>query len=306
MLDGGAGNDSLSGGEKGDTYVFGRGYGHDTVEDNGSIYDGPGDIDKVVFHDDVAPADVVVTHDGNDLTITIVDTGDAITLKNQVWYHTGSQFPDEIEQIVFADTTWTASQLHQRHLADARTAGNDTITAFYTSDVLDGGAGNDILRGGDGADTYIWGRGYGNDQIEESVGYVVYSDADRVQFTADISFEDLAWNKVGDDLIISIIDTGETLRIVDHFVVASVYSYTWWDIEYFDFADDPTILKADVPQLTLDYAATSGNDTINGFASDDVIHGGDGNDTLFGLAGNDTIYGDAGNDVLDGGDGIDT
>jgi len=49
-----------------------------------------------------------------------------------------------------------------------------------------------------------------------------------------------------------------------------------------------------------------GNDTISGGDGADSIEGGAGNDTLRGNAGNDTILGGAGNDTLDGGAGTDT
>ena len=58
--------------------------------------------------------------------------------------------------------------------------------------------------------------------------------------------------------------------------------------------------------------ATSGDDTINGGADNDLLFGlgnrggADGHDKLYGGAGSDTLIGGPGNDLLDGGDGIDT
>ena len=45
--------------------------------------------------------------------------------------------------------------------------GNDTINGGNGDDTLDGGTGNDWLYGGNGNDTYIFGKGYGNDTIED-------------------------------------------------------------------------------------------------------------------------------------------
>ena len=49
----------------------------------------------------------------------------------------------------------------------------------------------------------------------------------------------------------------------------------------------------------------AGNDIIDGGADDDQLYGGDGNDTIVGGTGNDYLYGEAGNDNLQGGDGAD-
>ena len=44
-----------------------------------------------------------------------------------------------------------------------------------------------------------------------------------------------------------------------------------------------------------------GNDTINGYVSDDKLFGEDGNDVIIGYAGADKVYGGDGNDTLEGG-----
>lgn len=48
-----------------------------------------------------------------------------------------------------------------------------------------------------------------------------------------------------------------------------------------------------------------GNDTLNGGANNDKLMGGDDDDLLFGGDGNDKLWGDAGNDTLNGGTGKD-
>ncbi|MBD2461533.1 carboxypeptidase regulatory-like domain-containing protein [Oscillatoria sp. FACHB-1407] len=45
--------------------------------------------------------------------------------------------------------------------------GNDTIEGGASADLINGGLGNDILLGGDGQDTFIFERGFGNDQIRD-------------------------------------------------------------------------------------------------------------------------------------------
>ncbi len=50
----------------------------------------------------------------------------------------------------------------------------------------------------------------------------------------------------------------------------------------------------------------AGNDSMNGGADADQLYGAEGNDTLIGGAGDDTIEGNAGDDTFDGGDGSDS
>ena len=48
--------------------------------------------------------------------------------------------------------------------------GNDYLYGNDGDDILDGGEGNDYLNGGNGNDTYIFGRNYGTDIIENYDG----------------------------------------------------------------------------------------------------------------------------------------
>ena len=82
-LDGGAGNDYLSGHNESDTYIFGRGYDHDTVHDDmGAIL--ASDADVVVFKD-VAYSDVTFQRVGNseDFSIPVNGTNDRLTVQGQ-------------------------------------------------------------------------------------------------------------------------------------------------------------------------------------------------------------------------------
>ena len=45
---------------------------------------------------------------------------------------------------------------------------DNVLTGNTAANTLDGGAGNDTLNGGFGADTYLFGRGDGQDLIQES------------------------------------------------------------------------------------------------------------------------------------------
>ncbi|MEZ5616213.1 MAG: calcium-binding protein [Rhodocyclaceae bacterium] len=100
LLSGGAGNDLLRGDAGADTYVFGRGYGHDTINDNA---ENGIQRDSVRFTG-LTPADIRVTADYTDsLTFTITDTGETLTIPaNGTWWGRNG-----IGQNVFDDgTVW--------------------------------------------------------------------------------------------------------------------------------------------------------------------------------------------------------
>lgn len=77
---------------------------------------------------------------------------------------------NRIENFRFQDsvgTTLTADDVMARILTEGKTDGDDAIYGFAREDVLDGGAGDDRLEGHFEGDSYIFGRGYGNDTILE-------------------------------------------------------------------------------------------------------------------------------------------
>jgi len=81
VLDGGAGNDLLYGGTGDDTYLFGRGYGHDTIID----YDPtPGNTDVARFLADITSDQLWFRQMGNNLEVSIIGTDDTLTIRD--WY----------------------------------------------------------------------------------------------------------------------------------------------------------------------------------------------------------------------------
>ncbi|NKL67436.1 calcium-binding protein [Rhizobium leguminosarum] len=306
VLDAGAGNDTLYGNNGNDTYVWGRGYGNDKIQERGAGALNGGDSDKIVFHDYVTADDIVLsrTPGNNDIIITLKDTGETLTLIEQVSYNAINYRPDQVDEIHFSDgVIWYASDIRVHYLLDAKTAGDDHIYGFWTSNTLDGGAGNDILEGGDGSDTYVFGYGYGHDEIRENYGIVTYADDDAVQFAAGVDFEDVTFQRSGEyGLLISLAGSNDTLLITSEFYVG-VWDMN--DVERFLFADGTQITREQISQRMIEAQSTSGDDTINGFELSDTINGGDGNDIINAGKGADSITGGRGNDVIDGGGWID-
>jgi Ca2+-binding RTX toxin-like protein len=87
-LDGNTGTDTLTGGSGNDTYVFNRGYGQDTVQENDTT---AGNTDTASIG--VTELNIVLTHSGNNLVIGLHGGTDTLTLQN--WY-LGTQYQTEV------------------------------------------------------------------------------------------------------------------------------------------------------------------------------------------------------------------
>ncbi|HYI49486.1 MAG TPA: calcium-binding protein [Allosphingosinicella sp.] len=278
VLDGGAGNDLLEGGDEADIYVFGLGYGQDEIRETVSeaILN---EQDQLRFGPGIALEDLAFARDGNDLVITIIGTSDVLTITGQFDYYAWYTWWD-VDQFRFDDGS-TLSKEEVQQIILTPTAGSDHMVGFMTPDTLDGAQGNDLLEGGDNGDTYVFGLGYGQDEIREAVGEAGLSENDTIQFGAGIAWSDLAFTRDGADLVIAITGTTDTLTITGQFETINDYmTATWWDVENFDFADSTHKTTADVMAVLTQ--GTAGNDHIVGFYIADTLQGGLGNDLLEG------------------------
>ncbi|MGN7932723.1 calcium-binding protein, partial [Sphingopyxis sp. 22461] len=281
VIDGGAGNDILRGGNGSDVYHYGVGSGHDIIEEDRTNTN-LDEADRVIFGAGLLPENLAVARAGDDLVLTIISTGETLTVKGQFAFANWYAWWD-VERFEFADgTVWTDRDIAVR--LTGGTPGDDTILGTFRSDTLDGGAGNDILIGDDGADIYIFGRGYGHDEIREGLTNANLDENDELRFGPGITLEDLGFARDGNDLIITILDTAETLTITGQFSYSNWF--TWWDIDQFRFDDGTTLSRVDIQQIVL--TPTAGDDHMIGFMSGDRIDGGAGNDILEGGDGGDT------------------
>ncbi len=201
-------------------------------------------------------------------------------------------------------------------------SGHDTLAGGTGNDTLDGGAGNDTLNGGsqsdsnhygyyydgNGNDTYLFGRGAGQDTV---IDYdTTAGNTDTIQIAADVLPADLAVTRDSKHLYLSITNLDGT---TDRLTLQNWFIGDAYKIEQVVFADGTvwnvaTLFElANVPTENADYIdGTAGNDSINGVGGNDQINGQGGNDTLDGGAGNDVLMGDAGDDTLLGSEGNDT
>ncbi|CAG0973053.1 hypothetical protein RHDC4_01400, partial [Rhodocyclaceae bacterium] len=185
VLMGGAGNDLLDGGAGNDIYIFNRGDGQDTILNQDST---AGKCDVLRFGTDIAPNDLVLARNVDDLILTVLGSNDRITIAG--YFANDGMGSTSLEKIEFVDgPSWDFATV-QGMLPSAGTEGDDRIRGYKTDEVIDGLAGNDVvegmggndvLSGGVGSDAIYGGTGddwlsggAGNDSLEGGVGNDTY------------------------------------------------------------------------------------------------------------------------------------
>jgi len=177
---GGADNDHMTGSGSGDTYIYFRGDGHDTILEQDDSFQFPDQLQLL----NIRLSDVGFTRTGEDLRV-VISGGGSITVKG--WFTPGQN--RRIENVTFDDASLTADQVTARVgivLDDGPnnftgTNGADVIYGMGGIDNLSGdtssGAADDVLHGGPGDDLLFGGRGvdilYGgadNDRLDGGNG----------------------------------------------------------------------------------------------------------------------------------------
>jgi|GEM_PF-1511077 len=109
-IDGGAGNDVLDGDTGHNTYLFGRGDGHDQIQ--GAV-NYASDKDSVIqFKDGVAPSDLNLAQSDDSLVITIAATGDSISVQHFMYGGGPANVWNPVQELRFADgTDWDLAKI---------------------------------------------------------------------------------------------------------------------------------------------------------------------------------------------------
>ena len=290
-LDGRLGNDTLVGGSGNDTYIFARDSGQDTINSYDTVF---GKIDTIEIDWSIDPSEVLVSHIGNDLVLSIANTTDTLTIYQ--YLANNGVTPYSVEQIMFYDgTIW--------NLDIIKTKLPDNLSPQVTSPLLD------QIGAEDAAFSYTLDSNAFTDPDAGDILAYNATLADGTVLPLWLSFNGATRTFSGTpgnadvgslNITVTATDTGG-LNVSDTFdlTIAST-SYTVIDggngIDTLDGSTSNDILNG--------YA---GDDTINGHAGDDIIEGGAGLDILNGGAGNDTflVNGDSGADVVNGGAGFD-
>ncbi|MER2512366.1 MAG: calcium-binding protein [Nitrosomonas ureae] len=114
--------------------------------------------------------------------------------------------------------------------------GNDTIDGGAGNDLLNGGAGDDIVIGGTGDDIYLFGLGSDQDTVnsyDTTIGKV-----DIVQFDYGVTPDEVRVSRSGDNLVLTIIGTGDTLIIQNYLENNGA---TPFSVEQIGFREDGTV-----------------------------------------------------------------
>lgn len=287
-LRGGDGNDELQGGDGRDT--LDGGYGNDKLwgdAGNDTLTGGEGDDELVggTGNDALnggAGADVLNGNAGNDVLRGGDGTDNISGNEGNDLIHGGSGddllFGQEDDDTLHGDE------------------GNDHIEGGEGNDRLDGGAGNDLLVGGTGSDTIYFGRGYGQDRLQ--AGDWAQGDVDVVQLVGQVTLDDLSFNSIGGNLVLTIRDTEDALTFEGY---AALEPQALQIL----LSDGTPITAADVWGMGNLIHGTFLSDEIHGHGGDDTIYGENGNDLIYGGTGNDYVYGGFGADHIEGGDGDD-
>ncbi|MDK9705275.1 MAG: putative Ig domain-containing protein, partial [Sulfuritalea sp.] len=220
-----------------------------------------------------------------------------------------------IELVSFSDgARLTVSQLLAR-LNDSQivmgSTWNDTLLLGAGNDVIDGGQGNDVLVGAAGNDIYRFGRGGGQDVIDQT--NAVATDLDVLRFSDDVLPSDIAVYRDERNLYFEIADSGD-LAVVESFYEGNLHR-----LSAVEFADSTvwagSQFELDVPSkfngnlgttdCGIGYFGTDGDDELRGLGDSVQLFGGAGDDTLYAGSGARVLTGGAGNDryVFGRGDG---
>lgn len=240
---GGIGDDTLSGGYGRDTYIYNLGDGADTINETRGN-------DIIKFGEGISQSDLTFTQEGNNLKIWIGNDPYQSILINNFYSNVNNQ----VEKLQFADgSTFNLSTqgitLQQTNADDTvngtsyndviyGNGGHDTINAGDGNDTIVGGIGNDILNGENGDDAYVYNLGDGFDTISESGGN------DKIVFGEGINQSDLSFEKIGNNLKISINgDEIKGIQINNHF------RYDDSKVETIEFHDGSTLDISNADQL---------------------------------------------------------
>ena len=306
---GGEGNDGIVGGEGDDTLYGGAGDDQLSGGAGANHMDGGDGVDLLNYSESASGVAI-------DLSLETASggeaEGDTFTGIESV---SGSRFAGDILTGSGGDNSLYGN------------AGNDELSGLGGDDYLEGGEGNDIIAGGtgndqifggEGNDTIRFARGDGADIVQESSAA---SYNDTVEFLDGIAAQQLWFARSGDDLVVSIIGTTDSITVtgwyldgeptaIDSFVTAAGDTLTADKVEALVDAmaglTPPALGETELPD-TLETAllpalATAWSQYIEGTDGDDVLTGGFASDEIRAFDGEDTLIGGAGDDSLIGGD----
>lgn len=290
VFDGGKGDDVIVSDAGSDIFIYRSGDGSDVIRDSSKSTT---EVDTLVFTD-LTAAGLTFERVGNSLLIRITDTGDVVTVES--FFRNWSTESRGIDRIVLADGTELSRDQVGALSTSVGNEDSNLIEDTALDDTIRAGAGDDQIVISEGSDTVIYAIGDGYDVISDESGAL--SEVDTLKLVG-LNPQDVEFSRVGDNLVVTVTQSGETITSVNFFKAGSVEgSIGGWNVDRIMFQNGITWDKAAIAKVT----AIRGDADANGLAgaaTDDTLIGGKGNDTLEGRKGSDTY-------IWSLGDGSDT
>ena len=255
VLTGGAGNDTYVIGA-GDSIVEVAGGGTDTVHSaltytlgsnlenltliGSSAVNGTGNSLANILTGNSA-ANVLSGGTGNDTyvvgagdTISEFNNGGTDTVQSSVTWTLGSN----LENLTLTGLLATNGMGNSANNVMTGNSAANVLSGATGNDTLRGGLGNDTVNGGSGNDTYLFGRGEGQDLLQDSGG-----SADKIRYDASINPLDLVISRQANDLRLSIHGSS------DYVTVQNWYTSSSNRTETIQAGNGQTLLSTQVDQL---------------------------------------------------------
>ncbi|QAU34865.1 calcium-binding protein [Janthinobacterium sp. 17J80-10] len=284
-LDGGIGTDSLLGKAGNDTYLFGRGYGSDTIWEADVA---GGSIDTLRLDASVVPGDVALYQYGDGMVLKLAGSTDELRISSFfIDTSNGKPFDNKIERMVFNDgTVWDLNAILSR------------VVYHGAANAQAGGTGNDTFVLDNPNDTVVEAANQGVDTVQTPFSHSLGANVENLTLTGVFNIttgfgnalNNLMQGNSGNNYLYGQ-DGNDTLD--------GGAGEDWIDGE-----NGADLLRGGAGNDTL--SGGSGEDLLYGDGGDDLLNGGNGNDTIQGGVGNDTLIGGGDYNYLAGGVGDDT
>ena len=258
-LEGGGGDDTITGNAGADTFAFAPGHGNDTITD---FTDGEDTIDLSAFAGIASFSDLKPMQDGSDTVIDLsAHGGGTVTLQGVS--------PGYLDADDFA--------FYQS--ARSSTDAAETLEGGGGADAITGLGGDDMLTGNEGADTFVFTLDHGDDTITD---FTVNQDKiDLSAFTDIARLKDMMGKQDGSDAVIDLSNHGGG--------TITLQGVSLSDLDADDFVFYQNVHTGTAAAETLE--GGGGDDRITGLGGDDTLTGNEGADSFVFASGHgsDTI-----------------
>ncbi|MFK7945454.1 MAG: calcium-binding protein, partial [Paracoccaceae bacterium] len=246
-----------------ETYAHAAGDGSYTISDFDSGNFSGTDVLRFM---DINADDVTMSREGNNLVITLITSGDVITVDR------------------FLESTFEDFGVEQIQFADGETFGRADIRSRLAEDLKDDG----LVTGSELAETYTHADGDGSYTISD-FDSGNFSGTDVLLFT-DVNSDEVTLSRDGNNLIVTLNTSGDVIT-VDRFLESTFEDF---GVEQIQFANGETLSRFDIRSRMVNDLKATGTTTGSQLAEAYTYTLGDGSFALIdsdpgNLSGTDTL-----------------